>query len=363
MIFRQITHDDLGCASYLVGDDDAGGRRGRRSAPGHRRVPAPGALPGRAHRARPRDPQPRRPRLRPRAPGRRRPARPSTSTARAAPEYDHEPFDDGWELALGRLVRARPAHPRPPARAHRLRARSTPSAAPSRGRCSPATRCSSAASRAPTSPSSNARGRARHLPLAPRPPAARCPTRARCGPATSAARCAAGPGIDLKVSSTIGYERAHQELLAIDDEDEFVERAVAGLGPQPPNFQRHRRHQHAGRWRRGVAHVDPLTPRQVEQHQRDGALVVDVRTELQFDDAHIPGAVCITALRAGFGSKLAWLADHDQPVVVVGRDDDDAPRRDRAGGLRRGHQRRRLPGRRDDELARGPAARSRASRA
>ena len=24
MIFRQITHDDLGCASYLVGDDDAG---------------------------------------------------------------------------------------------------------------------------------------------------------------------------------------------------------------------------------------------------------------------------------------------------------------------------------------------------
>jgi hydroxyacylglutathione hydrolase len=24
MIFRQITHDDLGCASYLVGDDEAG---------------------------------------------------------------------------------------------------------------------------------------------------------------------------------------------------------------------------------------------------------------------------------------------------------------------------------------------------
>ena len=24
MIFRQFTHDDLGCASYLVGDDDAG---------------------------------------------------------------------------------------------------------------------------------------------------------------------------------------------------------------------------------------------------------------------------------------------------------------------------------------------------
>lgn len=30
MIFRQITHDDLGCASYLIGDEDA---RAGRSTP------------------------------------------------------------------------------------------------------------------------------------------------------------------------------------------------------------------------------------------------------------------------------------------------------------------------------------------
>ncbi len=24
MLFRQVTHDDLGCASYLIGDEDAG---------------------------------------------------------------------------------------------------------------------------------------------------------------------------------------------------------------------------------------------------------------------------------------------------------------------------------------------------
>ena len=71
-------------------------------------------------------------------------------------------------------------------------------------------------------------------------------------------------------------------------------------------------------------HAPPLTPRQLVGHQEARALVVDVRTELQFDDAHVPGAVCITALRGGFGSRLAWLADHDQPVVFVGRDDADA---------------------------------------
>jgi rhodanese-related sulfurtransferase len=64
----------------------------------------------------------------------------------------------------------------------------------------------------------------------------------------------------------------------------------------------------------------------VDQHQRAGALVVDARTELQFDDAHLPEAICITALRAGFGSKLAWLADPGTPVVFVGRDDDDGRR-------------------------------------
>ena len=61
-------------------------------------------------------------------------------------------------------------------------------------------------------------------------------------------------------------------------------------------------------WRESTE-AQPLAPRQVDSHQRDGALVIDVRTELQFDEAHIPGALCITALRAGFGSKLAWLAD------------------------------------------------------
>jgi hypothetical protein len=46
--------------------------------------------------------------------------------------------------------------------------------------------------------------------------------------------------------------------------------------------------------------------------------------DLQFDDAHIPRAICITARRAGFGSKLAWLADPEQPLILVGRADEDA---------------------------------------
>ena len=74
----------------------------------------------------------------------------------------------------------------------------------------------------------------------------------------------------------------------------------------------------------------PLAPRQVEQKRAEGALLVDVRTDQQFDDAHIPGSVCNPMLRAGFGSKLAWLADREQEIVFIGRDDEDGRR---AAGL------------------------------
>jgi hypothetical protein len=69
MSFRQVTHDDLGCATSSV-------TRVRASPPSwirarHRRVPAPRALPRGADRARRGDAQPRRPRLRLRASVRR----------------------------------------------------------------------------------------------------------------------------------------------------------------------------------------------------------------------------------------------------------------------------------------------------
>ena len=54
--------------------------------------------------------------------------------------------------------------------------------------------------------------------------------------------------------------------------------------------------------------------------------MIDIRTALQFDEAHIPGAISNTVLQSGFGTRLAWIAGPDTPVVLVGRDDDDALR-------------------------------------
>ena len=323
MLFRQVTHDDLGCASYLIGDEDAGiaavvdpkldieeyltlarylgvsiehvleTHTHADHVSGHGRLAAATGATIHIHRA-------------------------------AAPDYAHEPFDDGWELELGALrVRAlhTPGH-RPEHTAFLLldtaRGDDAPWAVLSGDSLfvGDVARPDLAVDR-----EEGARGVFRSL----HGGCSRSPARSSCGPGTSAARCAAGPGWTSRSRSTIGFERAHNPTLAIDDEDAFVRAALATLGPQPPNF-RNIVEVNRGPLLQDGAEAHPLAPRQVERRRAEGALLVDVRTELQFDDAHIPGAVCITALRAGFGTKLAWLADPEQDVVFVGRDDADGRR-------------------------------------
>lgn len=319
MIFRQITHDDLGCASYLIGDEHAGiaavvdprfeidvylelarymgvhiehvleTHNHADHVSGHGRLQAATGATIHVHRE-------------------------------AAPDYEHEPFDDGWELQLGTLtVRAlhTPGH-RPEHTAFALvdTARGPEPWAVLSGDTlfvGDVARPDLAIEK-----SEGARGIHRSLTAK----LLTLPDTCEVWPGHLGGSMCGGPGMDMKISSTIGYERAHNPVLRITDEDEFVAQSLAKLGPQPPNFRNIVALNRGPLLTAGVE-VLPLAPRQVEQQRAAGALVVDVRTDLQFDEAHIPGAVCIPMLRAGFGSKLAWVADHDQDIVFVGRDDED----------------------------------------
>jgi hydroxyacylglutathione hydrolase len=136
--------------------------------------------------------------------------------------------------------------------------------------------------------------------------------------------CGSG-AMDPKISTTLGYELRSNELLTVASEEAFVEASLERIGAQPPNFQ------NIVAINRGELVTDPvaakpLSPRQLERKVAEGAFLVDVRTPLQFDDAHIEGSTLISILQAGFGSKLAWLADPDQEIVFVGRDDSDGQR-------------------------------------
>jgi hydroxyacylglutathione hydrolase len=320
VIFRQLVHDDLGCASYLVGDENAGvaavvdpkldideylrlarflgvqiehileTHNHADHVSGHGRLAAATGATIHVHRE-------------------------------ARPDYEHEAFDDGWELQLGDItVRAihTPGH-RPEHSAFALidSDRSSEPWAVLTGDSlfvGDIARPDLAVDK-----TEGARGIFHSL----TDKLLSLPDTCEVWPGHLGGSMCGGPGMDLKVSSTIGFERATQPLLQVRDEDDFVRRATDGLGPQPPNFQNIVA-LNRGPLVKDTVDAHPLTPRQVQQAERDGALVVDVRTDLQFDEAHIPAAVCITARRGGFGSRLAWLAEPDQPLVLVGRDDEDA---------------------------------------
>jgi hydroxyacylglutathione hydrolase len=320
MLFRQVTHDDLGCASYLVGDDEAGlaavvdprfeideylalaryvnvriehileTHNHADHVSGHGRLASATGAKIHIHKD-------------------------------AAPVYEHEPFDDGWELELGALlVRAihTPGH-RPEHTAFALvdRNRGDEPWAVLTGDTlfvNDVARPDLAIDKAA---GARAIFRSLHEKLF------TLPHETEVWPGHLGGSLCGGPGMDLKVSSTIGYERRHNDLFAETDEERFVQRATANLPPQPPNFEAIVDINRGPLLSAGVE-VLPLASRQIEQKRAEGALLVDVRTDLQFDEAHIPEAVCVTMLHAGFGTRLAWIAERNQVIVLIGRDDDDA---------------------------------------
>jgi len=131
-----------------------------------------------------------------------------------------------------------------------------------------------------------------------------------------------GSAIDLKTSSTIGFERRHNRALAIADEAEFVADAVAGIGDRPPNVEQ------IVALNRGPLVEDfgtpaALTPHEVEEAVAAGAAVIDGRTNEEFDEAHIAGALSTSSYDTGFATKVSRVAPAGAEIIVVAASDGD----------------------------------------
>jgi hydroxyacylglutathione hydrolase len=132
-----------------------------------------------------------------------------------------------------------------------------------------------------------------------------------------------GAGMSEKPSSTIGFERRLNRFCGIQEEQEFVDELKAGLGPQPPNFER------VVALNRGPLLADrqplePLTPARVRERIDAGAVVVDSREPREFDGAHIPGSLSVTSVKLGVGTRAAWAVDPDTELVLVAETDGGA---------------------------------------
>ncbi len=318
MLFRQIIHEDLGCASYLVGDTGAGvaavidpqwdvdpylqlarlhGVRIEHVLETHNHADH--------------------------VSGHGRLARAAGATIHinelAGVAYEHEPFADGWTLELGEAISIEAVHTpghRPEHTSFLLRDAELGG--------DPVAILSGdslfvgdvARPDLAVEPREGAAGifRSLHERLL------SLPDGVEVWPGHLGGSLCGSSSIDLRTSSTIGFERRHNRALAIADEAEFVEDAVASVGERPPNVE-HIVALNRGPLIESIGSPARLTPRRFEAAIAAGALAVDSRTNEQFDEAHIPGAISASAYDTGFATKVAQVVPPEAEVVVVAASD------------------------------------------
>jgi hydroxyacylglutathione hydrolase len=318
MLFRQIIHEDLGCASYLVGDSDSGvaavvdpqwdidpylnlsrlhGVRIEHVLETHNHADH--------------------------VSGHGRLARATGATIHvselAEAEYEHDPLADGDTVALGEGVTIEAIHTpghRPEHTSFLLRdaARGGDPVAVLTGDSlfvGDVARPDLA-----VEPREGAAGIFRSL----HDRLLALPDEVEVWPGHLGGSLCGSAGIDLKTSSTIGFERVHNRALAFTEEAEFVEDAVSSLGERPPNIE-HIVALNRGPLVEAIGSPGRLTARRFEAAIAEGAIAVDSRTNEQFDEAHIPGAISASAYDTGFATKVAQVVRPDGEVVVVAASD------------------------------------------
>jgi len=126
-----------------------------------------------------------------------------------------------------------------------------------------------------------------------------------------------GSGASEKPSSTIGFERRTNLGLTAGGRERFVGELLRRLPARPATVER------VVELNRGplLDRPAPLLPLDSDEVQRlieRGGAIVDGRDAVAFDQGGIPGSLCLPLDAPGVGSRAAWLIGRDQPLVVLG---------------------------------------------
>ena len=131
-----------------------------------------------------------------------------------------------------------------------------------------------------------------------------------------------GKNISKETSSTIGVQRRTNHALQPMTRDEFVAKMTADLPEQPRYFGMDVEINRRGAAPLGAGGRPPaLDPVAFARQQDAGAVVLDVRSNVEFGEGHVPGALNV-GLGGQFASWAGTLVDPARPVLVVASDDD-----------------------------------------
>jgi hydroxyacylglutathione hydrolase len=125
-----------------------------------------------------------------------------------------------------------------------------------------------------------------------------------------------GGNMSSETSSTIARERATNEALQFRDVQEFVLVSASVSTPRPPTTERVVA-LNRGRW---VAWPGALQ----EVQAADGATVLDVRPFQDYSAGHIPGAISVPVDGGSFGTKSGFVLVAGERIVLHARSEAEA---------------------------------------
>ena len=129
--------------------------------------------------------------------------------------------------------------------------------------------------------------------------------------------CSAGPPPGDQFSSTIAEEREHNPFSAHEQEEDFVQFALPGLGSYPAYYK-----YMADINRRGpdvlgeVPRLASLTPLSLRHQLEEGSLLVDARSQKPYNESHISGAFSVP-LGDNFSTWVGWVVPWQKPLVFL----------------------------------------------
>jgi hydroxyacylglutathione hydrolase len=127
-----------------------------------------------------------------------------------------------------------------------------------------------------------------------------------------------GGNMSAERSSTIAHERATNHALEFRDVQEFVLVSASVSTPRPPTTGR------VVELNRGEWVARPDEPTELADH--GDATVLDVRPFAEYTEGHIPGSISVPVGGSSFGTKAGFVLVPDEQIVLHARTRDEALR-------------------------------------
>jgi glyoxylase-like metal-dependent hydrolase (beta-lactamase superfamily II)/rhodanese-related sulfurtransferase len=128
-----------------------------------------------------------------------------------------------------------------------------------------------------------------------------------------------GRSMSPEPSSTIGLERRSNPMLLLDDLNAFVNESASIASPKPPNLNR------IVDLNRGPF-VGAPPPLEELPSAADGSQLLDVRSAEHFLAGHLHGAVNVPVSGTSFATRAGFVLDAERPVTILAAAEDEARR-------------------------------------